>query len=84
MSPPHPNPIVEELAQRRTRLECLLEAQSVELRKDPAKLCEAYERSQEGFAKPGDRWIPKDAAEKAKNVKLMEEICATTPTSFEE
>ena len=48
------------------------------------KLRKAYERSQEGFAKPGDRWIPKDAAEKAKNVKLMEEICATTPTSFKE
>jgi hypothetical protein len=39
---------------------------------------------QEGFAQPGDNWFPKDAAKKDKNVKLMEEICATTLTSIEE
>ena len=84
MSAPHPNLIVEELAQRRTRLECILEAHSVVLRKEPANLVsEAYERMQEGFAQPGDHWFPKDAAEKDKNVKRMEEICATTSTSIE-
>jgi hypothetical protein len=84
MDSPHSNPVVEELTQKKFRLECLLESQSAELRKDPTKFLESYTRMQDGFAQPGDRWIPQDAAEKEKNVKLMEEICAQTPASLDE
>jgi hypothetical protein len=84
MTSPSPNSLVEEFAQRKFRLESILEEQSAELRKEPEKYFAAYNSAQVGFAQPGDRWIPRDAAEKENNVKLMEEICAMTPTSIEE
>jgi hypothetical protein len=72
---PNPHPLVEEFARRKFRLESILEAQSVELRKDPEKYFVAHERNQHGFAHPGDRWMPQDATEKENNVRLMEEMC---------
>jgi hypothetical protein len=85
MSPPHPSPVVERLAQRRFRLESLLEEQSAVIRKEPGGYQGAYERNLYGFAtKPGDQWIPVDASQKAKNIKKMEEICAKVPSSIDE
>ena len=55
------------------------------IRKEPGGYQAVYERNLYGFAtKPGDHWVPVDAADKEKNVKKMEEICARTPTSIEE
>jgi len=85
MSSPHPNPVVERLAQRRFELESLLEAQSAVIRKEPGGYQAAYERNQDGFAKqPGDRWIPADDVDKEKMIKKMEEMRAKTPTSIDD
>lgn len=84
MTSPNPDPVVEELAQRKFRLESFLEAHSAELRKDSTNVSESYERMQQGFAQPGDQWIPSDAAEKEQNVRLMEEMCTKPPTSIDE
>ena len=81
----HPDPIVEELAQQRFKLEFLLEEQSVVIRKEPGGYQAVYERNLHGYAtKPGDQWIPVDAADEDKNRKRMEEMCARTPTCIDE
>jgi hypothetical protein len=82
-----PDPIVEELAQRRFKLESLLEEQSAVpvIREEPGGYQAVYERNTHGYAtKPGDHWIPVDAADKDKNRKRMEKICAETPTCIDE
>jgi hypothetical protein len=82
---PHPDPIVEEFAQRRFKWETLLEEQSAVIRKEPGGYQAAYERNLHGFAtQPGDQWVPVDAADKDKNIKRMEEMCAVTPRCIDE
>jgi hypothetical protein len=82
---PHPDPIVEEFAQRRFKLETLTEEHSAVIRKEPRGYQAVHDRNLDGFAtKPGDHWLPVDAADKEKNVKRMEEMCAVTPKSIDE
>jgi len=77
--------IIEELAQRRFMLESLLEEQSAVIRKEPGGYQAVYKRNLHGYAtKPGDQWIPVDAADKDKNRKRMEEMCARTPTCIDD
>jgi hypothetical protein len=80
----HPSPVVEKLAQRWFRLESLMEEQSAVIRKEPGGYQAAYERNLYDVVKPRDRWIPADAAEKERNIKKMEEICAKVPSSIDE
>ena len=85
MAPPHSNPVVEQLAQRKFRLESLFEEQASVIRQQPGGYQAVYERNLHGFAtKPADRWIPADAAEMEKNTKMMQAICDKTPTSIDE
>jgi hypothetical protein len=82
---PHPDPIVEEVAQRRFKLESLLEEQSTVIRRQPGGFQKEYERNSHGFAsKPGDQWVPVDAADKERLTKVMEEMCAKVPTCIDE
>jgi len=77
--------IVEELAQKKTKYENIFEAQAAELRKDPDRCEESYDRVLKltGIGSPDQPKVV-TAAEKERNMKAMEEICCMYPTSFDE
>jgi len=55
------------------------------IRKEPSRYQAVYDCNLYGYAtKPGDQWIPVDAADKNKNQKRMEKICAMAPTCIDE
>jgi hypothetical protein len=83
--PPTSDSQVEELARKKTKYEMLFETQAAELRKDPQKFQEAYDRVSvsDDIFNPGQQWTPNEL-EKGVYIKQMEGICQMNPTSFEE
>jgi len=77
--------LIEDFAQKVTKYGNLFEAQATELRKNPEKAKEAYDRILKwtGIDNPGQPKVV-TAAEKERKMKYMEELCSMNPTSIDE
>jgi hypothetical protein len=82
---PHPNPIVEDLAQRKHRYENTFEEHKAILQTDPVQFQLAWDicARDTAIAKAGQPFIPSDD-EKEEFMARCERVCSMDPKSFEE